>query len=181
MKLIILDRDGVINHDSDKYIKSIEEWIPITGSIHAISRLYKAGWHIAIATNQSGLARGYFSKDTLNQIHLYLNSLIKKQGAELSFIYYCPHLPSDNCSCRKPKPGLLNNIMNHYNVNPKDVWFVGDSHTDIQAAINASCKPALVKTGKGLRTLKKDLPLNLPVYENLSDFADHILDSENSK
>lgn len=178
MKLIILDRDGVINHDSDEYIKSVDEWIPIEGSIEAITRLNKAGWVVAVATNQSGIARGYYDLATLEAMHNKLRLLVAEQGGELGLIIYCPHGPDDGCDCRKPKPGLLQQIASYYQVPLKDVWFVGDSATDFKVAQAVDCQPVLVKTGKGLRTLAKGVPDNVLVFDDLAAVADYLLQNE---
>ena len=133
MKLLILDRDGVINYDSDAYIKSVEEWIPLPGSIEAIAQLSKAGWTVAVATNQSGIARGYYDLATLDAMHERLRTLVAQQGGEVGLIVYCPHGPDEGCDCRKPKPGMLRAIAEHYQADLGGVWFVGDSQGDLQA------------------------------------------------
>ncbi|WPC05134.1 D-glycero-beta-D-manno-heptose 1,7-bisphosphate 7-phosphatase [Pseudomonas benzenivorans] len=175
MKLLILDRDGVINHDSDAYIKTLEEWIPMPGAIEAIARLSKAGWTVAVATNQSGLARGYYDAATLEAMHAHLRQLVAEQGGELGLIVHCPHGPDDGCDCRKPKPGMLQAIAEHYAVSLAGVWFVGDSSGDLQAAQAVDCQPVLVKTGKGERTLAKPLPAGTLVFEDLAAVAAHLL------
>lgn len=175
MKLIILDRDGVINHDSDDYIKTLEEWIPIAGSVEAIARLSRAGWRVAVATNQSGLARGYYELSTLEAMHQRLRDLVVEAGGDLGLIAYCPHGPDNGCNCRKPRIGLLEQIANYYHASLQGVWFVGDSLTDINAAEAAGCQPVLVKTGKGLRTLAKGIPEQVLVFESLANVADYLL------
>ena len=175
MKLLILDRDGVINHDSDAYIKSLDEWIPIPGAIEAIARLSKAGWTVAVATNQSGLARGYYDEATLQAMHTRLRELVAEQGGELGLIVHCPHGPDDDCSCRKPKPGMLEQIAAYYGVMLKGIWFVGDSSGDLNAARAVDCQPVLVKTGKGERTLAKPLPAGTLVFDDLAAVADQLL------
>jgi D-glycero-D-manno-heptose 1,7-bisphosphate phosphatase len=175
MKLLILDRDGVINHDSDAYIKSLDEWIPIPGAIEAIARLSKAGWTVAVATNQSGLARGYYDDATLQAMHTRLRELVAEQGGELGLIVHCPHGPDDGCSCRKPSPGMLEQIAEHYGVALKGIWFVGDSSGDLNAAQLVDCQPVLVKTGKGERTLAKPLPAGTLVFDDLAAVADRLL------
>ncbi|MCW8887194.1 MAG: D-glycero-beta-D-manno-heptose 1,7-bisphosphate 7-phosphatase [Motiliproteus sp.] len=175
-KLVILDRDGVINEDSDNYIKSVAEWHPIPGSIEAIGRLSKAGFTIAIATNQSGLARGYFSLETLEAMHQKMISLVEKQGGSISTIAFCPHHPDDNCDCRKPLPGLVDQIEQILNVSAEGAIFVGDTKKDMQVAISKNCTPILVKTGKGQRTLDKGLGLeNVTIFDDLSTAVDSIL------
>ncbi|MFI8482213.1 D-glycero-beta-D-manno-heptose 1,7-bisphosphate 7-phosphatase [Pseudomonas sp. NPDC078700] len=175
MKLLILDRDGVINHDSDAYIKSVEEWIPIPSSITAIADLSKAGWTIAVATNQSGIGRGYYGMAELDAMHQRMRQLVAEQGGEIGLIMYCPHGPDEGCNCRKPKPGMLHSIAEHYAVELKGVWFVGDSSGDLQAATNVDCQPVLVKTGKGERTLAKGLPANTLIFDDLAAVARQLL------
>ena len=187
MKLIILDRDGVINHDSENYVKSAEEWIPIDGSIDAIARLNRAGFTVVVATNQAGLAKGKFDLDDLEAMHEKLTRLVEEQGAELGAIFYCPHHPDDKCKCRKPLPGMVDAIEAEFNMSAEGVYFVGDSLRDLQAALVKGCKPILVKTGNGLKTLAQladatlqtDSPLvvldQVAVVENLAAAADFIL------
>lgn len=175
MKLIILDRDGVINHDSDAYIKTLDEWVPLDGSIAAIARLNKAGWTVAVATNQSGLARGYYDQATLAAMHDKLRGLLREQGAQIGLIAYCPHSPEDNCQCRKPKTGLLEQISQHYQQPLTGVWFVGDSLRDLQAAVSANAVPVLVKTGNGAKTAQQSLPAGTLVFQDLADAADYLL------
>lgn len=149
MKLIILDRDGVINEDSDVFIKSPEEWIPIPGSLEAIAQLNKAGFTVAVASNQSGLARGLFNQATLEVMHEKFKKLLAEKGGEVATIKYCPHAPDDGCDCRKPKPGLLHQIAKELNADLKMVPVIGDSLRDLQAAEAVSAQPVLVLTGKG--------------------------------
>ncbi|HKS15166.1 MAG TPA: D-glycero-beta-D-manno-heptose 1,7-bisphosphate 7-phosphatase [Pseudomonas sp.] len=175
MKLLILDRDGVINHDSDAYIKSLEEWIPIPGSIEAIAQLSKAGWTVAVATNQSGIARGYYPLATLNAMHARLRELVAEAGGEVGLIVYCPHGPDEGCECRKPKPGMLRAIAEQYQVSLAGVWFVGDSSGDLEAARAVDAQPVLVKTGKGERTLSKGIPENTLVFDDLAALARHLI------
>ena len=148
-KLIILDRDGVINEDSDHYIRSVDEWIPISGSIEAIASLSKAGYQVAIATNQSGLARGYFSEATLCAMHKKMTDLVQAKGGEIAAIFFCPHGPDDHCDCRKPKPGMMNQILKQFDGGAADTWVIGDSLRDLEAGKAAGCLTALVETGKG--------------------------------
>ena len=175
MKLIILDRDGVINHDSDDYIKTLDEWIPIERSIEAIARLSCSGWTVAVATNQSGIARGYYTLATLEAMHQKLRDLVTKAGGVVGLIAYCPHGPDAECCCRKPRTGLLEQIASYYNISLSGVWFVGDSLTDIAAAEAADCRPVLVKTGKGLRALVKGVTEQVLIFEDLGDVADYLL------
>ncbi|HDS1733636.1 MULTISPECIES: D-glycero-beta-D-manno-heptose 1,7-bisphosphate 7-phosphatase [Pseudomonas] len=171
MKLLILDRDGVINHDSDAYIKSLEEWIPIAGSIEAIAQLSKAGWTVAVATNQSGIARGYYSLDTLEAMHARLRALVAAEGGEVGHIVYCPHGPDEGCACRKPKPGMLLAIAEQYRVALDGIWFVGDSKGDLEAALAVGAQPVLVKTGKGEKTLSKGVTQDTLIFDDLAAVA----------
>lgn len=178
VRLVVLDRDGVINEDSDDYVKSPEEWEPVPGSIEAIARLSKAGYLIAVATNQSGLARGYFDETTLANIHNLMNALVEDAGGTIAVVCYCPHHPDETCECRKPLPGLLNQIEAALNLPVAGAWYVGDSLKDVQAARCKSCRPILVRSGKGRATEAK-LPaeerLRLPVFDTLADAAEYIL------
>ncbi|MDP3847654.1 MAG: D-glycero-beta-D-manno-heptose 1,7-bisphosphate 7-phosphatase [Pseudomonas sp.] len=178
MKLLILDRDGVINQDSDDYIKSVDEWIPLPGAITAIADLSKAGWTVTVATNQSGLARGYYDLAALDAMHQQLRKLVAERGGEVGLIVYCPHGPDDGCACRKPKPGMLQSIAAHYGVSLAGIWFVGDSLGDLQAAVAVDCQPVLVKTGKGMRTLGNDLPAGSLIFEDLAAVAAHLLQQD---
>ena len=175
MKLLILDRDGVINYDSDAYIKSVEEWIPLPGAIEAIAQLSKAGWTVAIATNQSGIARGYYDVATLDAMHARLRALVAQQGGEVGLIVYCHHGPDEGCACRKPKPGMLQTIAAHYGADLTQCWFVGDSLGDLQAAQAVDSQPVLVKTGKGLQTLAKVLPVNTLIFDDLAAVAAELI------
>jgi D-glycero-D-manno-heptose 1,7-bisphosphate phosphatase len=175
VKLLILDRDGVINQDSDAYIKSVEEWIPIPGSIEAIAQLSKAGWTVAIATNQSGIARGYYDLATLDAMHARLRELVAEQGGEVGLIVYCPHGPDEGCDCRKPKPGMLKTIADHYAVDLAGVWFVGDSKGDLEAALAVDCQSVLVMTGKGQKTRNMPLPANTLIFDDLAAVAAELI------
>jgi len=178
MKLVILDRDGVINHDSDDYIKSPDEWIPIADSPEAIARLNQAGYSVVVATNQSGIARGYFDISTLNAMHDKLHSVVNDAGGQIDGIFYCPHSPTDNCNCRKPSPGLLHQIEERFSLSVKDVPFVGDSLSDIECARAASARPLLVRTGKGKKTEQQlNTADNIPVFDNLFEAVNYLLDS----
>lgn len=182
-KLIILDRDGVINQDSDQYVKSVAEWIPIPGSAKAIADLCKAGFQVAVATNQSGLARRYFTQTDLDAMHEKMTALVEAEGGSFAHIAWCPHGPDDHCDCRKPLTGLIHQIEEVLNVSAKGAWMVGDSLRDLQAGAAAGCRVALVKTGKGEKTLPRllaDTALkDSPVFDNLSAFSEYILESAN--
>ena len=178
MKLIVLDRDGVINHDSDAYIKSQEEWLPIDGSLEAISRLNHGGYTVVVASNQSGLARGYFDIEALSSMHRKMDEMLTKLGGQVDAVFYCPHGPDDGCACRKPKPGMLLDIGQRFNVSLKDVVFIGDSISDIKAASNANAKAVLVRTGKGVKAekiLQTEGKSNVPVYDDLAAAVTAIL------
>jgi D-glycero-D-manno-heptose 1,7-bisphosphate phosphatase len=175
-KLVVLDRDGVINYDSDDYVKSVNEWIPLPGSIEALAKLTKAGYKIAIATNQSGISRGYFTVETLNAMHEKMMTLATKAGAKIDFIAYCPHGPDDSCDCRKPLPGLIHQIENTLKISAKGCYMVGDSLRDLQAGNAAGLIPALVLTGKGERTLASNNELeDASIHADLSAFVDELL------
>ncbi|MBB5390427.1 MULTISPECIES: D-glycero-beta-D-manno-heptose 1,7-bisphosphate 7-phosphatase [unclassified Herbaspirillum] len=179
MKLIILDRDGVINHDSDAFIKSPDEWIPIKGSLEAIARLNQAGYRVVVATNQSGVARGLFDIKTLNAIHHKMHTAAQQVGADIDAVFFCPHSADDNCDCRKPKPGMFLEIAKRFGISLRGgVATVGDSLRDLQAGFVAGCAPYLVLTGKGEKThAKGGLPPGTLVYPNLSSVVDFILKS----
>ena len=181
MKLIILDRDGVINEDSDDYIKSPDEWIPIAGSLDAIARLNHAGYLVVIASNQSGIARGYFSLETLAAMSVKMNDLLSPLGGRIDAMFFCPHGPKDGCDCRKPKPGMLTEIGNRFQTSLDEVLFIGDNINDIKAAQAAGAMPVLVKTGKGKQTANKiaeDNIQNIPVYDDLAGVVDSILEDQ---
>ena len=176
MKLIILDRDGVINHDSDQFIKSPDEWKPIPGSLEAIARLTREGWRVVVATNQSGLARGLFEMATLNAIHAKMHKAVAAAGGRIEAVFYCPHAADMNCACRKPKPGLFDEIAARYGRDLVNVPAVGDSLRDLQAAASVGAKPLLVRTGKGEKTLAAGgLPENTPVFADLNEAVDYLL------
>lgn len=177
-RLVILDRDGVINADSDHYIRTVDEWVPIPGSIKAIARLAHAGYHIAVATNQSGLARGYFDEITLANMHNLMSELVEEAGGQIDVICYCPHSPDQNCDCRKPKLGLLRQISEVLEMPLTGAWLVGDHEKDLQMAVAAGCKPLLVRTGKGAHTemnLSEDLREKVKVVDDLAAAATLIL------
>jgi D-glycero-D-manno-heptose 1,7-bisphosphate phosphatase len=176
MKLIILDRDGVINHDSDSFIKSPSEWVPIPGALEAIARLNQADYRVAVATNQSGVARGLFDIVTLNAIHHKLHGAAQQIGADIDAIFFCPHAAVDNCDCRKPKAGMLKAIGKRFDMPLKGVPMVGDSLRDLQAGYVAGCTPYLVLTGKGEATRTKGgLPPGTQIFADLGAVVDHLL------
>jgi len=172
MKLIILDRDGVINYDSDQFIKSPEEWRAIPGSMAAIARLNQWGYRVVVATNQSGIGRGLFEMDTLNSIHDKMMKAAMQAGARIDAVFFCPHTQSDQCACRKPKPGMLHEIASRYNMDLTGVPLVGDSLRDLQAADVIGAQPILVLTGKGKKTVDDpELPLSTLVFPDLAAVA----------
>lgn len=176
MKLVILDRDGVINHDSPHYIKSPEEWVPIPGSLEAIAKLKRAGYHIAVATNQSGIARGYYDLSTLERIHQKMHDALAMLGGKIDTLVFCPHAPDEGCQCRKPAPGLLLEIAKKLQVDLHGVPFIGDSLKDVQAARAVGCRPILVRTSYDDRDQFFDELKDVPVYADLAaavaDLAD---------
>jgi len=175
MKLVILDRDGTINHDSDHYIKSLDEWRPIKGAIEAIARLTQAGYRIVVATNQSGIARGLFNTRTLFEIHEALQRAAAQAGGRIDAFFFCPHMADSRCQCRKPEPGMLLEISRRFNVSLKDVYMVGDALKDTQAAAAAGARPVLVLTGKGKKTRDEGgLPAGTEIFPDLAAFAEHL-------
>lgn len=169
MKLIILDRDGVINFDSDQFIKSPEEWKPIPGSLEAIARLNQADYRVVVATNQSGVARGLFDMPTLNAIHDKMHKACALVGARIEAVFFCPHGPEADCPCRKPRQGMLEEIASRYNVSLAGVPAIGDSLRDLEAAVKIGAQPILVLTGKGTQTQAKGgLPEGTLVFPDLA-------------
>ena len=184
MKLIILDRDGTINEDRDDFVKSPDEWVPIPGALEAIARLNHAGWHTVVATNQSGLGRGTFDMASLNAMHVKMNQMLAKQGGRIDAVFFCPHAPEDVCNCRKPLPGLFEQIGERFGVHLCDVLVVGDSLRDLQAGVAVGCQPHLVRTGKAARldaaqlaSLCERVP-GTQVHDDLTAFADHLIQRE---
>lgn len=175
---VILDRDGVINEDSADFIKSAEEWQPVPGSLDAIALLHRHGYQIVVITNQSGVARGLFDLETLGEIHAKMLELVRQAGGDVLKIYFCPHGPDNDCDCRKPKAGLFRQFAQDYNVDLRQVFAVGDSLRDAQAATLVGAKPILVKTGKGLQTLENNPQLQIPVFESLYGAASYITASK---
>lgn len=170
MKLVILDRDGVINHDSAEFIKNPDEWRPITGSLEAIARLTQAGYHVVVATNQSGVGRGLLDMTTLSAIHDKMHKALAHAGGRIDAVFYCPHAQEADCNCRKPKPGMLEDIARRFNVDLAGVPCIGDSLRDLQAAVQVDALPILVLTGKGKKT-KADggLPAGTLVFADLDE------------
>src|SRR5438067_12241862 len=178
MKLVILDRDGVINHDSPAFIKSPGEWIPIPGSLEAIARLNQAGYRVVIASNQSGIARELFDIATLNAIHQKMHAAAQQVGADIDAIFFCPHAAIDNCDCRKPKAGMFEEISKRFKLSLKGVPTVGDSLRDLQAGFISGCAPYLVLTGKGEKTQATGgLPPGTQVFPDLAAMVGAFLKS----
>jgi D-glycero-D-manno-heptose 1,7-bisphosphate phosphatase len=172
MKLIILDRDGVINADSEQFIKSPDEWKPIPGSLEAIARLNQWGWRVVVASNQSGVGRGLFGMDTLNAINDKMVRSLAQVGGRLDAIFFCPHAADSTCDCRKPKPGLFQQIAERFNVDLTGVPCVGDSLRDLQAGVSMGCEPYLVLTGKGMKTREDPaLPPGTKIFPDLDAVA----------
>ena len=186
MKFIILDRDGTINEDSDQFVKSADEWIPMPGALEAIARLNHAGWHVVVASNQSGLGRGLFDVASLNAMHAKMHRLLAAVGGRIDAVFYCPHAPNDSCTCRKPSPGLFEQIGERFGTELAGIPTAGDSARDLQAGVAAGCEPHLVLTGKAAQYRGRNLPADLPaefpagtfVHEDLSAFANFIIARE---
>ena len=179
MKLVILDRDGTINADSTEFIKSPEEWTPLPGALEAIARVNHAGWHVVVATNQSGLGRGLFEVASLNAMHAKMHKLLAAVGGRVDAVFYCPHTPDDKCHCRKPEPGLFEQIGERYGIDLAGVHVVGDATRDAVAGATAGCQPHLVLTGNGAvyrgRALPETFPAGTRVHEDLGAFADWLV------
>jgi D-glycero-D-manno-heptose 1,7-bisphosphate phosphatase len=177
MNLIVLDRDGVINEDSDAYVKSIDEWVPIPGSLEALARLSQSGYRLAVVTNQSGLGRGLLTLDDLNRMHQCLHDRLSELGGQIDALFFCPHRPEDRCVCRKPMPGLLFAVRERFGVTLSEVAVIGDALRDLESAWAVGATGMLVLTGKGERTLAEhgELLGRTEVYTNLAAAADAIL------
>jgi D-glycero-D-manno-heptose 1,7-bisphosphate phosphatase len=176
MKLVILDRDGVINQDSANFIKNPNEWIALPDSLEAIALLNQSGFRVAVATNQSGIARGLFDMATLNAIHDKMHRALAQVGGRIDALFYCPHSADDNCTCRKPKTGMVEDIARRFSVELSEVFAVGDALRDLQAFSDAGCKPILVRSGKGEETLADgNLPPNTLIFADLNEAVQHII------
>ena len=184
MKLVILDRDGVINIDSVNFIKNPNEWIAIPSSLDAIAFLNQSGFRVALATNQSGIARGLFDMVTLNSIHDKMHRALALVGGRIDALFYCPHAADDHCNCRKPKTGMIEDIGRRFSIELNKIYGIGDAYRDLQAFADAGCKPILVRTGKGEETLAqaynadKPLPKNTLVFADLNEAVQHIIAEE---
>jgi len=177
MKLVVLDRDGVINEDLDEPVVSPDAWVPIPGSLEAIARLHHAGWQIAVATNQSGIARELLDLEALHAIHRHMDEMVKEAGGRIDVVAFCPHKESDLCDCRKPAPGMLYTIAERLGVELADMVTVGDSLRDVQAAMAAAARPILVRTGKGQLTADNNKGLeHIPTYDDLAACVDALLE-----
>ena len=184
MKLVILDRDGTINADSDDFVKTADEWVPLPGSLEAIAKLNHAGWHVVVVSNQSGLGRGLFDAYTLNEMHAKMNALLMPLGGRVDAVFFCPHAPEDDCRCRKPRPGLFEDIGLRFGIDMAGVPAVGDTLRDLQAASTVGCMPHLVRTGKaasldeaGVQAMREKVP-GLTVHADLAAFVDALLAAE---
>lgn len=173
-RFILLDRDGVINHDAEDFIKSPKEWRPLPDSLEAIALLTQFQFSVIVISNQSGLARGLLDLKSLDRIHAKMLGAVEQAGGRIEAIYYCPHGPEDRCACRKPKPGLLLKFARDYRADLSQTLMIGDSWRDVAAAQAAGARAALVKTGNGLATLRHHPNLSIPVFENLYQAA-HVL------
>lgn len=181
MKLIILDRDGVINQDREDLVKTADEWVPIEGSMDAIAFLTQSGYTVVVATNQSGIGRGIFTMQELTEIHSKMHKLVQQAGGQIDGIWFCPHPADADCNCRKPKPGMLLDIIERFHTDAENVYMVGDSLRDLQAIDALGGKPILVLTGKGKRTLAADgdkLPENTQIFEDLMAVSQHLMQLE---
>ncbi|WP_446809289.1 D-glycero-beta-D-manno-heptose 1,7-bisphosphate 7-phosphatase [Methylomonas sp. 2BW1-5-20] len=174
-RYVILDRDGTINVDSDEFIKTPDEWLPLPGSLEAIALLNQHGYKVVVISNQSGIARGLFDLATLEAIHAKMHELVDLAGGSIEAIYFCPHGPNDSCDCRKPKDGLFRRFAGATNADLSRTYAIGDSLRDIQAAESTGARPILVKTGKGEKTAINNPLLNIPVFDNLYDAAKYIV------
>lgn len=178
MKLVILDRDGVINEDRDDFVKNTIEWQPLPRSMEAIANLTQAGWRVVVATNQSGLARGLFDMHALNAMHEKMHRLAALAGGRIDAVVFCPHGPKDGCHCRKPKPGMIQEVAERFNVKLSELPLVGDSLRDLQAIAAVGGQPILVRSGKGEKTLEQgDLPAGTLVFDDLYAAAEHLINS----
>jgi D-glycero-D-manno-heptose 1,7-bisphosphate phosphatase len=176
VKLVILDRDGVINHDSPSYIKRPEEWKPIPGSLEAIARLTQNGYHVVVASNQSGIGRGLFDMATLNAIHDKMHRSLAQVGGRIDAVFFCPHADEARCSCRKPRAGLLEEISHRFNVSLKGVPSIGDAQRDLEAAAAVGAQPVLVLTGKGTQTrAAAAMPAGTAVYPDLAEAVNALI------
>jgi D-glycero-D-manno-heptose 1,7-bisphosphate phosphatase len=176
-RLVILDRDGVVNEESAEYIKSVAEWRPIKGSLEAIAALTRAGFRVAVVTNQSGVGRRLFDEATLAAIHEHMRACVRAAGGQLAGVYYCPHLPDAGCDCRKPRPGLFRALEQDLGVSVRGVPYVGDKVTDVDAAAAVGARPMLVRTGNGTALEAAAAARGVPVFHDLLAASRSILDA----
>jgi len=181
IKLVILGRDGILNEFREGHVTAPEEWVPVDGALEAVARINHAGWHVVVATNQSGIGRGMIDMSAVNAVHARMHQMLQAQGGRIDAVFFCPHTPEDNCDCRKPKPGLLLDIGRRYGLDLADVPVVGDTLRDLQAAEAAGCEPHLVLSGRAsglageaLRQLLAQVP-SAQVHDDLGAFADFLL------
>jgi D-glycero-D-manno-heptose 1,7-bisphosphate phosphatase len=173
--LVMMDRDGVINEDSGDFIKSVGEWRPIDGSLEAIAALHRAGWRVAVVTNQSGIGRGLYDAQTLAAIHEHMRERVRAAGGELAGVYYCPHLPEDGCDCRKPRPGMFRALERELGVSVVGAPYIGDRLSDVEAAEAVGARPMLVRTGTGAATEAQLRGRAVPVFDDLAAAARSLL------
>jgi len=181
LKLVILGRDGILNEFREGHVTAPEEWVPVPGALEALARLNHAGWHVVVATNQSGIGRGMIDMSAVNAVHAHLNRELQRVGGRIDAVFLCPHTPEDDCSCRKPKPGMPLDIGRRYGVDLAHVPMVGDTARDLVAAAEAGCEPHLVRSGRAadltpeaLQALQAQVPGAL-VHTSLGAFVDHLL------
>ena len=178
-KLVILGRDGILNEYREGHVTAPEEWVAVPGALEAVARMNHAGWHVVVATNQSGIGRGMIDMSAVNAVHAHMHQQLQLQGGRIDAVFFCPHTPEEDCDCRKPKPGLMLDIGHRYGVDLSHVPMVGDTARDLVAAAAAGCEPHLVLTGKGAQFRGLPLPAAFPpgtvVHDNLAAFADALL------
>ncbi len=182
LKIVVLDRDGTLNEDPEEFIRGPQDWVPLPGALEAVARLNQGGWRVVIASNQSGLGRGLFDMATLNAVHARMHRLVGEAGGRIDAVFFCPHAPEDNCECRKPAPGLFQQIAERFGVLPSQLVAAGDSVRDAQAAAQAGCSSHLILTGQSIAHRDGSRPAGLPeqvtLHTDLDAFADHLLASE---
>ena len=181
VKLVILGRDGILNEFRDDHVKAPDEWFPVPGALEAVSRLNHAGWHVVVATNQSGIGRGMIDMASVNAVHAHMNKQLMAVGGRIDAVFFCPHTPEDLCDCRKPLPGLMRDIGKRYGIDLKQVPMVGDTLRDLQAAHAAGCEPHLIRSGRAAvlgTALEQSMLDEVPgtrVHADLAEFAEYLL------